>query len=141
MVETDLALAPVYLPLLGAALAFMAKAFPRKGSAAAKALEYSGAFVGLALPWLALANLAPLVASGGTVEGVIGGWAPQLAISYRFDGLAWMVDLLGFSVAGAAWIYALGAGPKGPAFTAIFLIQASALAATAATTDLFNLFV
>lgn len=141
MAETDLALAPVYLPLLGAALAFMAKAFPRKGSAAAKALEYSGAFVGLALPWLALAYLAPLVASGGAVEGVIGGWAPQVAISYRFDGLAWMVDLLGFSVAGAAWIYALGAGPKGPAFTAIFLIQASALAATAATTDLFNLFV
>lgn len=141
MAETDLALAPVYLPLLGAALAFMAKAFPRKGSAAAKALEYSGAFVGLALPWLALAYLAPLVASGGAVEGVIGGWAPQVAISYRFDGLAWMVDLLGFSVAGAAWIYALGAGPKGPAFTAIFLIQSSALAATAATTDLFNLFV
>lgn len=141
MVETDLALAPVYLPLVGAALAFVAKAFPRKGSAAAKALEYSGAFVGLALPWLALAYLAPLAASGGAVEGVIGGWAPQLAISYRFDGLAWMVDLLGFSVAGAAWLYALGAGPKGPAFTSIFLIQASALAATAATTDLFNLFV
>jgi len=83
----------------------------------------------------------PLVLEGGALEGVVGLWNPAVGIFYRFDGLAWMVNLLGFSVAGAAWIYSLGSGPKGPAFTAVFLIQTSALAATSMTADIFNLFV
>jgi len=106
-----------------------------------KPLEYLGAFVGLLLPWFSLAWLLPGVLAGESYGAVIGGWPRALGIVYRFDGLAWLVDALGFSVAGAAWIYSLGAGPRGPAFTTIFLIQTSALAATMATVDLFNLFV
>ncbi len=136
----DWAIMPVALPLLGAALSLLAKAFLKKG-AWAKLFEYLGAFVGLALPWLALAALAPLVLRGQSVQTVLGAWSPLVGIGFRFDGLTWLVDMLGLSVAGMAWLYSAGAGPKGPAFTTIYLIQASALAATAATTDLFNLFV
>ena len=136
----DWAIMPVALPLLGAALSLLAKAFFKKG-AWAKLFEYLGAFVGLALPWLALAALAPLVLRGQSVQTVLGAWSPLVGIGFRFDGLTWLVDMLGLSVAGMAWLYSAGAGPKGPAFTTIYLIQASALAATAATTDLFNLFV
>jgi multicomponent Na+:H+ antiporter subunit D len=140
MSPADWAIMPVALPLLGAALSLLAKAFIKKGPLA-KLFEYLGAFVGLALPWLALAALAPLVLRGESVQAIIGSWSPLVGISFRFDGLTWLVDMLGFSVAGMAWLYSVGAGPKGPAFTTIYLIQASALAATAATTDLFNLFV
>jgi len=139
MLHSDIALLPVILPLLGAALALCAKAFLH--GPAGKPLEYSGAFVGLFLPWLALAWLLPGVLAGESYGAVIGGWPGDIGIVYRFDGLTWLVDALGFSVAGAAWVYSLGAGPRGPAFTAIFLIQTSALAATIATVDLFNLFV
>jgi formate hydrogenlyase subunit 3/multisubunit Na+/H+ antiporter MnhD subunit len=139
MLHSDVALLPVVLPLLGAALALCAKAFLH--GPAGKPLEYAGAFVGLFLPWVALAYLLPGVIAGESYGAVIGNWPGNLGIVYRFDGLAWLVDALGFSVAGAAWIYSLGAGPRGPAFTAIFLIQTSALAATIATVDLFNLFV
>jgi multicomponent Na+:H+ antiporter subunit D len=139
MLNSDIALLPVVLPLLGAALALCAKAFFH--GPAGKPLEYAGAFVGLFLPWLALAWLLPGVLAGEAYGAVIGNWPGDIGIVYRFDGLAWLVDALGFSVAGAAWIYSLGAGPRGPAFTAIFLIQTSALAATIATVDLFNLFV
>ena len=139
MSGSNIALLPVVLPLLGAALALCAKAFFH--GSAGKPLEYAGAFVGLFLPWLALAWLLPGVLAGEVYSAVIGDWPELIGIVYRFDGLTWLVDALGFSVAGAAWLYALGAGPKGPAFTAIFLIQTSALAATIATVDLFNLFV
>ena len=73
--------------------------------------------------------------------GTIGGWQEGVGISYRFDGLAWLVNFLGFSVAMAAWVYSRGAGPRGAKFSAVFLIQTGALAATAMTADLFNLFV
>ncbi len=141
MALSDWAFLPVLLPLIGAAFAFLAKAFKGGRGGASNVLEYLGAFIGLGLPWLALAILFPVVWGGGSVHSIIGSWSRLVGISYRFDGLAWLVDVLGFSVAGAAWIYSLGAGPKKPLFTAIFLIQTSALAATAATSDIFNLFV
>jgi multicomponent Na+:H+ antiporter subunit D len=139
MSPDELALLPVALPLLGAALAMCAKAFMH--GPAGKPLEYLGAFIGLVLPWAALFALLPGVLAGESYSAVIGGWPGHVGIVFRFDGLAWLVDALGFCVAGAAWVYALGAGPKGPAFTAIFLIQTAALAATITTVDLFNLFV
>lgn len=134
-----LVFAPVMLPLLGAALVFCAKAFLQGRSC--RVLEYGGVFMGLGLPWLFLALLLPEVFEGRAVQGIIGSWNPAVGIPYRFDGLAWLVHVLGFSVAGAAWVYSLGAGPRGPAFSAVFLIQTAALAATMITADLFNLFV
>jgi formate hydrogenlyase subunit 3/multisubunit Na+/H+ antiporter MnhD subunit len=131
--------APVYLPLLGAAIAFCAKAFFKRN--AVRILEYAGVCIGLFLPFAVLAGTLPLVLSGGSVSGVVGGWHPAVGIAYRFDGLAWLVNFLGYAVAAAAWVYSLHAGPKGPAFSAVFLIQTASLAAAIMTADLFNLFV
>jgi multicomponent Na+:H+ antiporter subunit D len=139
MKPPDIMMAPVYLPILGAALAFCSKAF-FKGRAG-KVVEYLGIFIGLGLPWLALAWGLPLVLSGETLQIVMGNWFGGVGILYRFDGLGWLVILLGYSVASAAYIYSLGAGPRGAEFSGIFLIQTAALAATAMTVDLFNLFV
>ncbi|MBN1519617.1 MAG: hypothetical protein JW923_05965 [Spirochaetales bacterium] len=139
MAPSDLASLPVFLPLAGAALAMVAKAV--KAAAPSRALEYAGAFIGLALPWAALVALAPGLLGAEVYTGVYGAWNGLLGIGYRFDGLAWLVNVLGFSVAGAAWVYSLGAGPRGPGFTAIFLIQAASLSAAISTTDVFNLFV
>ncbi len=130
---------PVVLPLLGAALAYCSKAF--FSGRRTKTVEYLGVFVGLALPWLVFLYTAPLVLNGQHIQGVIGNWHSGIGIRYRFDGLVWLVNVLGFSVGGAAWVYSLGAGPKGPVFSATFLIQTAALAATIMTADLFNLFV
>lgn len=135
----DLVFAPVVLPLLGAAVTFCAKAFLK--NAAAKVMEYTGVFIGLALPWLVFIHTAPIVLSGDAIQGVIGNWHADVGIMYRFDGLSWLVNLLGFSVGGAAWIYSLGAGPRGPEFSTVFLILFAAIAATSMAVDLFNLFV
>jgi formate hydrogenlyase subunit 3/multisubunit Na+/H+ antiporter MnhD subunit len=140
MNPADLVFALIFLPLLGAALSFCTKAFFKKNRLAGVA-EYMAAFIGLGLPLLVLFSLFPLVLSGQSYEVVIGNWSSKMGILYRFDGLAWLVNLLGYSVAGGAWIYSLGAGPKGPEFSAMFLIQTAALAATSMTVDLFNLFV
>lgn len=138
MNDADLALLPVFLPLLGAALALLAKTV--RGKRAASTLETAGSIVGLVLPWAALASLLPAVLNGG-LSFTVSGWNAAIGIAQRFDGLAWLVDVLGFTGAGAAYLYSRGSGPKGPLFTALFLIQTSALAATASTADLFNLFV
>ncbi|PKL25193.1 MAG: hypothetical protein CVV47_07880 [Spirochaetae bacterium HGW-Spirochaetae-3] len=138
MNDAELALVPIFLPLVGAAMALVAKSLSE--GRASRILETSGAVVGLALPWAALAGLLPAVMAGG-VSFTVSGWAPAIGIAERFDGLAWLVDALGFAGAGAAYLYSRGNGPKGPVFTAIFLVQTSALAATASTADLFNLFV
>lgn len=138
MSDSELAMLPVFLPLAGAALSLLAKAL--HGGAKARALEDSGAFIGLALPWAALAAMLPRVLAGG-VSFTVSGWSGAIGIAQRFDGLTWLVDVLGFTGAGAAYLYSRGNGPKGPLFTTVYLIQASALAMTAATADLFNLFV
>ncbi len=139
MNQNDLIFGTVILPLLGAAMAFCAKAF-FKGHKA-RIVEYAAAFTGLALPVLLLIHLLPHVLNGRSVQLFIGHWPEEVGILYRFDGIAWLVNLLGYSVASAAWIYSLGAGPRGPGFTTTFLIQTAAMAATAMTSDLFNLFV
>lgn len=135
----DIVFATVMLPLLGAALAFCAKLLPK--GRVASVVEYTGALVGLGLPPLVLILLFPVVFSGQSVSGVVGQWFVGIGITFRFDALAWLVNILGFTIGAAAWVYSLGAGPKGPAFTGVFLIQTAALCATIMTTDLFNLFV
>lgn len=135
----DLVFATVMLPLLGSAIALCAK-LP-KGRKLVSVIEYAGASIGLLLPIAVLVQLAPLVSNGTSISGVIGSWHEGLGITYRFDGLALLITALGFSVGIVAWIYSLGAGPRGPAFTGVFLIQTAALSATIMTADLFNLFV
>ncbi|MCF7940732.1 MAG: hypothetical protein K9M84_03905 [Spirochaetia bacterium] len=135
----DMVFLPVVLPLLGAALALCAKVFLT--GRASRILEYTGVFIGLGLPWLFFVYITPMMYAGQAVSGVIGAWHTGVGIMYRFDGLAYLVNILGFSVAAAAWVYALGAGPKGPSFSSVFLIQTASLAAAIMTADLFNLFV
>jgi multicomponent Na+:H+ antiporter subunit D len=135
----DLIFTPVLLPLLGSAIALFSKAFFRGKSG--DVLEYAAVVIGLFLPWLLLFAILPDLLSGEVYAGTIGGWQEGVGISYRFDGLAWLVNFLGFTVAMAAWLYSQGPGPKGAKFSAVFLIQTGALAATAMTADLFNLFV
>lgn len=144
MVSEALLFAPVALPLLGAALALGAKAWPgggRAGQGWAAALEILGAVVGLILPWAALAAVLPALLAGQSFSGFVGGWDPLIGVAWRYDGFTWLMNVLGFAGAGAAWLYSRGAGPRGPAFTGVFLLQTMALAATALTADLFNLFV
>ena len=135
----DFVFATVMLPLLGAALAFCAKVLPK--GRFASILEYVGACVGLGLPWFFLIRLFPSVFSGHSISGVVGQWSAGVGIAFQFDGLAWLINILGYTIGGAAWVYSLGAGPRGPAFTGVFLIQTAALSATIMTADLFNLFV
>ncbi len=139
MVFEDIVFAPILLPLLGAALVITAKAFLQ--GRPMKILEYIGAFVGLGLPWLSFALTLPAVTSGRVFQGVIGNWHASVGITYQFDGLAWLVNVLTYSVCSAAWLYSLGSGPRGPAFTSVFLILTASLSATIMTSDIFNLFV
>jgi multicomponent Na+:H+ antiporter subunit D len=139
MQPEDIVFATVMSPLLGAALAFCAKLLPK--GRFADMVEHTGALVGLGLPILVLIQLFPVVVSGQSISGVVGRWVVGIGITFRFDALAWLVNILGYTIGAAAWIYSLGAGPKGPAFTGVFLIQTAALCATIMTTDLFNLFV
>ncbi|WP_320128229.1 proton-conducting transporter membrane subunit [uncultured Sphaerochaeta sp.] len=130
---------PLILPLLGASLAFCSKAF-LKGKPAILA-EYLAAFVGIGIPFLTLAVLFAPIANGGTIQGVVGSWKSGIAISYRFDGFSWLLDILSLTLALASWIYSRASAMKKGPFTAILLIQLAALAATMMTYDLFNLFV
>ncbi len=136
----DFVFATIMLPLLGGAIALAGKLIHKKKTFA-KTLEYTGAFIGLLLPWVGLYILAPVVFQGTVISGIVGDWYAGVGISFRFDGLAWLIQVLGYTIGLAAYVYSLGGGPRGPAFTAIFLIQTAALAATIITTDLFNLFV
>ncbi|QEN08917.1 hypothetical protein EXM22_13285 [Oceanispirochaeta crateris] len=136
---TDLILAPVVLPLIGASLAFCAKAFHKNDKA--WKLESFAAAIGLGLPLLLLVYLFQFVNLGQSIQVSIGRWPGNIGILYRFDGIAWLVSLLGFTVGSAAWVYSQGSGPKGPGFTTTFLIQTASMAAAAMTVDLFNLFV
>lgn len=138
MSSVDLALLPIFLPLAGASLALAAKATGH--GRVSLILEGLGATLGLLLPWGVLGLLLP-VALGGGVDLYVGSWHPAIGIAQSFDGLAWLMDLLIFAGAGTAYLYSRGAGPRGPVFTTLFLIQTSALAASASTADLFNLFV
>lgn len=139
MKPEDLVFATVMLPLLGSALALTAKSFRNKR--VSTAIEYLGACIGLLVPLAVLVRLFPFVEKGGAITGVVGSWYAGIGISFKFDGLALLINVLGYTVGIAAWIYSLGAGPRGPVFTGVFLIQSAALSATIMTNDLFNLFV
>lgn len=134
----DLALMPVMLPLAASMLGLLAKAWNNKRWSLT--LEWIAGIVGLFIPLLLLFLLLPAL-KHGPLSFYVGNRAAAVGILQRFDGLSWLVDILGFTGASAAWLYSRGSGPKGPLFTTLFLIQTAALAATASCADLFNLFV
>ncbi|GAB1483729.1 hypothetical protein MASR2M78_25450 [Treponema sp.] len=137
MSDADLALLPIFLPLIGAAFALIAKAWDSKLSLS---LEYIGAASVLLRPSLSWPFSWIAVRSGG-LSFIVGSRGNLLGIEQRFDAITWLMDLLGFTGAAFAWLYSRGTKTKGPLFTMLFLLQTAALAATASCADLFNLFV
>jgi multicomponent Na+:H+ antiporter subunit D len=138
MINNDLAILQILLPLGGAVFALAAKMLPR--TRAESILEWIAAAIGLFLPLALLVLLFPQVERGG-VTYAVGNRGSLLGIIQHYDGLSWLLDLMGFSSLAIVWIYSRGAGPRGGIFTLLFLIQASAMASIDACGDLFNLFI
>jgi multicomponent Na+:H+ antiporter subunit D len=138
MTNADLAILQILLPLGGVVFALAAKMLPRRR--AEGVLEWIAAGIGLFLPLVLLVFLFPPVLRGGMTYAV-GNRGSSLGIIQHYDGLSWLLDLMGFSSLGIVWIYTRGAGPRGGIFTLLFLIQASAMASIDACGDLFNLFI
>ncbi|MDR3248591.1 MAG: hypothetical protein LBT39_07380 [Treponema sp.] len=128
----------VLLPLLGAVFA-LAVNMVREEKHQRK-LEWLAAGTGLLGPLIVLFILLPQVREGSIIF-TVGNRGSVLGIDQKFDGLSWLVDLMGFSTLLVIWIYTRGAGPRGALFTTLFLIQTSAMAAMGSCADLFNLFV
>jgi len=135
--HTDLIFAPALLPLIGAAAAFCAKSLRGKTS---RYLEIAAGCTGLVLPFFALFLLYKSTLYGAVYKGVIGNWYNDVGISYRFDGISWLINFLGFIIALPAWIYAQSEKDT-KTFTPLFLIQTAAVGAMAMCADIFNLFV
>ncbi|MDR1429977.1 MAG: hypothetical protein LBI85_06770, partial [Spirochaetaceae bacterium] len=138
MTADNLPVLLVLLPLLGAAVGLAVKQV--KPGRAQAALEWLSAFIGLVLPLCILFFLLPRVREGSLVY-IVGNRGGILGVAQRFDGLSWLVDLMGFSTLFVVWIYSRGAGPRGSLFTTLFLIQTSAMAGMGSCADLFNLFI
>ncbi|GHV91245.1 hypothetical protein AGMMS50268_17480 [Spirochaetia bacterium] len=134
----DLAVLLVLLPLLGSVFGLGIRLVHRPR--AERVLEYLAAGIGLLCPLIILGALLPGVREG-SIPFSVGNRGSVLGIAQCFDGLSWLVDLMGFSSLLVVWIYTRGAGPHGGLFTTLFLIQASAMAAMASCADLFNLFI
>ncbi|MDR0389662.1 MAG: hypothetical protein LBH73_06285 [Spirochaetaceae bacterium] len=128
----------VLLPLVGAAMGLVVKQVQHKR--VQNILDWFAAFLGLALPLFILFLLLPEVRVGPLVY-TVGNRGSILGVAQRFDGLSWLVDFMGFSTLFVVWIYTRGAGPRGGLFTALFLIQTSAMAGMGSCADLFNLFI
>ena len=137
-IET-LSLAPIYLPLLGAALILVCKSFfPTK---IRRLAEYMGTILGLGLPPVIVLFLYPTLQQQGSIDLVIGSYAPSIGINFSFDGLSILMILLAACVTIPTWIYSRKVGPAHSNFTALVLIQNAAISAISMTSDLFNLFV
>ncbi|MFA6731430.1 MAG: proton-conducting transporter membrane subunit [Sphaerochaeta sp.] len=136
---SNILFAPVYLPLLGAALILVCKSFFR--TAVRRMAEYLGILIGLVLPVVLALTLKDRLSQNMVMEAVAGSWAKEMGIIYRFDGLSLLMILLAAAVTIPAWMYSRKVGPAHSSFTALLLVQNAAIAAISMTADLFNLFV
>ena len=136
---SNILFAPVYLPLLGAALILVCKSFFK--TPIRRMAEYGGILIGLVVPVILVFGLTSELKGGGSLEAVAGSWAQEMGIIFRFDGLSLLMILLAAAVTIPAWIYSRKVGPAHSSFTALLLVQNAAIAAISMTSDLFNLFV
>lgn len=136
---SNILFAPVYLPLLGAALILVCKSFFK--TPIRRMAEYGGILIGLVVPVILAFGLTSELKGGGSLEAVAGSWAQEMGIIFRFDGLSLLMILLAAAVTIPAWIYSRKVGPAHSSFTALLLVQNAAIAAISMTSDLFNLFV
>jgi len=138
MNNETLVLTLIFLPLLGAALCLCSKLM--KKQAQKRLVGAFAGFVGLFLPLPVLIVLYPLVIQG-PVRFFVGTQHPLIAVGLNFDGMSWLLSGMGYISAAIAWLYTRSAGPKTEEFSILFFIQTFAVAATASSADLFNLFV
>uniref|UniRef100_A0A7C3IJY5 NADH:quinone oxidoreductase/Mrp antiporter transmembrane domain-containing protein n=1 Tax=Gracilinema caldarium TaxID=215591 RepID=A0A7C3IJY5_9SPIR len=138
MKSETLILVQILLPLVGAVLFFIAKLM--KNQNLRRIVEVAGGIVGLFLPLVILMLLYPMV-NKSSIRFFVGNQNPLIGIALHFDGMSWLLSIMGFISASIAWLYSRTAGPKSQEFSALFLIQTFALTATASSADLFNLFV
>lgn len=137
--QQALLFAPIYLPLFSSALILLCKEFFTKK--VRRFAEYIGMLIGMGLPLVVVFSLFGHIQTHGALEMVIGSWAKEIGIVYRFDGLSSLMIILAITISLPAWIYSRKVGPGHSYFTALILIQSSAIAAISMTGDLFNLFV
>ncbi|NCC13944.1 MAG: hypothetical protein EOM32_11305, partial [Spirochaetia bacterium] len=124
---SNILFAPVYLPLLGAALILVCKSFFR--TAVRRMAEYLGILIGLVLPVVLALTLKDRLSQNMVMEAVAGSWAKEMGIIYRFDGLSLLMILLAAAVTIPAWMYSRKVGPAHSSFTALLLVQNAAIAA------------
>ncbi|MCA1950314.1 MAG: hypothetical protein LDL24_07065 [Treponema sp.] len=138
MRSEDLVILEIMLPLVGASFCFLAKLI--HAPKVQKGLEWIGGIVGLAIP-LGLLFLLYEPVKEGPLRFFVGNQHEAIGIEIRFDGMSWLLGMMGFISALSAWLFSRSSGPDSPVFSALFFIQTFALTATAASADLFNLFV
>ncbi|QGN06633.1 monovalent cation/H+ antiporter subunit D family protein [Halorhabdus sp. CBA1104] len=131
---SDLAVLPVALPIVGAALAIaVGIRFDRVGWPIAAVVAIGQVAVTATLAWL--------VATGGRIRYELAGFAPPAGIELVVDGLSAIVALLVAVVAAGVLVYARRAGPRSSAFYAEYLLLLAGLSGMALTGDAFNLYV
>ncbi|WP_304221448.1 complex I subunit 5 family protein [Gracilinema caldarium] len=138
MRSEDLVILEIMLPLVGASFCFLAKLI--HAPKVQKGLEWIGGIVGLAIP-LGLLFLLYEPVKEGPLRFFVGNQHETIGIEIRFDGMSWLLGMMGFISALSAWLFSRSSGPDSPVFSALFLIQTFAVTATAVSADLFNLFV
>jgi multicomponent Na+:H+ antiporter subunit D len=137
--QQALLFAPIYLPLLSSALILLCKEFFT--TKVRRVAEYIGMLIGMGVPLVVVFSLFVHIQTHGALETVIGSWTREIGIVYRLDGLSLLMIVLAITITIPAWIYSRKVGPAHSSFTALLLIQNSAIAAISMTGDLFNLFV
>lgn len=138
MNSENLIMAQLFLPLAGAALCYLSRLM--KKSMYQRFFEGFAGFLGLFVPLAFLIWLYPVVIKG-PIQFYAGNQNSVIGIELRFDGMSWLLNGMGLISASLAWLYSRTVGPKTAEYSALFLIQTFALTATAASADLFNLFV
>ncbi|NWF68120.1 MAG: hypothetical protein HXY40_03460 [Chloroflexi bacterium] len=134
--DNPLLLAPIFVPLAGAALAVLLARYLRVQHV-----------IGLTVTLLAwLASLAVLYANwiGGVQVYRVGGYAPPYGIVLAADLLSALLEVMATTVVLAGMIYVLGCKDKCislPAFMPLFLCMAAGLHGAFYTGDIFTFFV
>ncbi len=122
------------VPLIGAGVCLLEKAFPR--APLCKAASIIALLVSLAL-------LIPLY-PGETpqpVLSVVGGWEASVGIQQVFDGLAWLTCGVIFALSLLILLFAFAERAYEPTFYFLFLISVAGMVGVMLAADLFNLFV
>lgn len=134
----DWNIALLMLPLGGLSIALFAKTLGN--TRLRDGLDLFAGIGGIVLPLFLLGPLY-FVIKEETWRPFVGQQSALLGIQLSFDGLFWLLSLLGLLGSFLSWLYTRSTALKGPIFTALLCLQTFGLIATAASADIFNLFV